>query len=500
MTGAAAALRSESLIRVARVLVIFVAIGAGALYPIVAGSRIGHPFELEWMEGGTMAMAVRAAAGEPVYVAPSVDYIPFNYTPLYLYAAAPLIHAFGAGLGTLRALSFAASLATMLLLIGVVLRLTSNWRSALLSGCLFAASHALTGTWYDLARPDSLHMLLLGAGLSWLLLDRSAWRAGIAAGLLIGLAHFAKQSAILSVIPFVVVACLQRRAVGWVTAGTLAATVVIGSWSLETSTHGWFSYYTMKVAAGHPVEVTRIVYFAMRIAAPLAVAVTIGLGWFAFAGSTVRASRTDVALLAGGPVLASTYMCLYPYSGPNVAIPGVFAIALLFGLGWDAIGRRIEGIARDPSRVMEALLLVACMLQFAGLAPDPRKSIPTRADRRAGEQLVERIRRENGTVLAPAALEIARLAGKPTTYHRMALADMELSGRPEWPRVASAVREGLVAKRWSVVILDRSERSLLDSIHGYGPEETLFPYESDLLWTRTGPPTRPEFLRRAFQP
>ena len=50
---------------------------------IAVVSRFPYPFGLEWMEGGILAHALRIAEGQPTYAAPSVDFIPFLYTPLY---------------------------------------------------------------------------------------------------------------------------------------------------------------------------------------------------------------------------------------------------------------------------------------------------------------------------------------------------------------------------------------------------------------------------------
>jgi len=45
--------------------------------------RIAYPYDLEWMEGGLLHHAARIADGSGIYVAPSVDFIPYLYTPLY---------------------------------------------------------------------------------------------------------------------------------------------------------------------------------------------------------------------------------------------------------------------------------------------------------------------------------------------------------------------------------------------------------------------------------
>ena len=59
-----------------------VAIGSAALavvwLAVVFGLRSGHPFALEWQEGGMLEHVDRVLDGEPLYAAPSVDHIAFR--------------------------------------------------------------------------------------------------------------------------------------------------------------------------------------------------------------------------------------------------------------------------------------------------------------------------------------------------------------------------------------------------------------------------------------
>ena len=63
-----------------------------ALYPLayvaIALTRMGYPFELEWMEGGVVDHVRRILDGHPLYVEPTLGFTPFIYPPLYFYAAA----------------------------------------------------------------------------------------------------------------------------------------------------------------------------------------------------------------------------------------------------------------------------------------------------------------------------------------------------------------------------------------------------------------------------
>ncbi|WP_322487719.1 hypothetical protein [Chloroflexus sp.] len=58
---------------------------AVTLFLWVALSRLSYPFAIEWLEGNSFLHVLRVLQGQPLYVAPSYDFIPMIYTPLYYY-------------------------------------------------------------------------------------------------------------------------------------------------------------------------------------------------------------------------------------------------------------------------------------------------------------------------------------------------------------------------------------------------------------------------------
>ena len=64
--------------------VVKVVVGALAIfylctYLTIALMRLPYPFELEWMEGAPIVHVERLLNGQPIYGAPSIDFIPFIY-------------------------------------------------------------------------------------------------------------------------------------------------------------------------------------------------------------------------------------------------------------------------------------------------------------------------------------------------------------------------------------------------------------------------------------
>src|SRR5512136_1903627 len=82
----------------------------------IFAARASFPLDLEWMEGGVLIHAQRIAHGQGIYVAPTVDFIPFLYTPLYpaLLALLSFVAPLGYLMGRLVSIAaFAVALATI---------------------------------------------------------------------------------------------------------------------------------------------------------------------------------------------------------------------------------------------------------------------------------------------------------------------------------------------------------------------------------------------------
>ena len=66
----------------------WLALALPALYQITLlanaiAHRVAYPYDLEWMEGGMLHHALRIQQGQGIYNPPSIDFIPYLYTPLY---------------------------------------------------------------------------------------------------------------------------------------------------------------------------------------------------------------------------------------------------------------------------------------------------------------------------------------------------------------------------------------------------------------------------------
>src|SRR5205823_5763447 len=125
------------------------------------------------------------------YAEPSATWIPFIYPPLYYWLGALL----GGSALACRLVSLASVLvqAVMARRIARELGATSFWATA--SAALVLACFPYAGWWYDLERSDTLAGAMTLVTCALLVRARTP-RAHAMAGLVAGLAFFAKQQAI----------------------------------------------------------------------------------------------------------------------------------------------------------------------------------------------------------------------------------------------------------------------------------------------------------------
>ena len=117
------------------------------LWLTVALVRAGAPVELEWNEGSQVAHVARVLRGEPIYVEPSLAFVPQLYTPLFYWTGAVPSAILGPGFAPLRLVSILATLGSLALVFAIVRRESRDTACAFVAAGLFAASYKAGGAW-----------------------------------------------------------------------------------------------------------------------------------------------------------------------------------------------------------------------------------------------------------------------------------------------------------------------------------------------------------------
>jgi hypothetical protein len=433
----------------------------------IFGGRVGFPLDLEWMEGGMLVHAQRIAHGLPIYQAPSLDFIPFLYTPLYPALLALLSKIVPLGYVLARAVSLIAFAGSLGLLVWAALRQLggdrpfgagANLRSsgATLMGVagagVVAAGFSFSGAFYDLARSDSLLLFFEALALFAAALGRSKASA-VVAGVSIAFAFFTKQTASLIGISIGLGLLVAdwRRALTY--GGVAAGALLVGVLGLTLGSGSWFWTYVFKLHQSHAFN--RNLAFAVT---PLKIWQHLGPVLVALVAATVglaiarKLRRSDVILWTGalGGSLAACIGFGTQWAFENAYIPAVyfptFAAAVL--------GARIVAHALQSERLPAALLACVCASALAienskiG-RPDAGRLVPGPSDRAAATRFIERLRGLPGDGFIPFHPYYSALVGKRLFVHRMGVMDVgPLIGRP------AGLDQAIAERKFPFVILD----------------------------------------------
>jgi hypothetical protein len=476
------------------------------VYLFLAVRRMSYPFELEWMEGGAVDHVRRILAGEPLYVAPSLDFVPYTYTPLYFYLSAVVSKLTGVGLFPLRLVSFLASIGSLALIAAIVRRRaggpTGGRTAPILAAALFAATFRASGAWFDIARVDSLFLVLILAAVAIQLrcvpgggtvgapaagrgrsrISDPALRAGIASGVFLALAFFTKQAGLFIGIPIAVGAIVLDQRMGIACVASAAVLIGGGILLLDRASGGWFTFYVFDLPRLHGIVRRMLLdFWTLDLGRRLLVGCI--LAGYLLAGRVLgRRERIYYALLAVGMIGGTYAIRVREGSYDNILMPAYALIALLAGIA--------TPLAARPTRAF--LVYGAWVAQFALLIYNPIEQMPTTADARAGRALVARIAQVDGPVFIPCHGYLAAMAGKPTHAQMMALGDVLRCDRVDVRdrlnvEVSQAVRE----HRFGMIIQDGEWLPELERF--YVPVGPVFQDET-VFWTRTGLRTRPQLL------
>jgi hypothetical protein len=490
--------RAESRLSAQRAISLLICLATAApiaIYVWIALHRVDYPFELDWMEGGSVELAGRVLDGHSLYAAPSITFVGWTYPPLYYWVAAAVAKITGLGFLPLRLVSLAASLVSMATLGWMVTRETGNRVAGLVAAGLFAATFRISGSWFDTGRVDSLFLAL-----TLLALACGRWargvRGGIALGVLAFLAFFTKQTALLALLPVLVLLVAARPRVGLPALLTLLALVVGSTLILNASTGNWYGYYVFSELIHQPVAQPEWIKFwthdVLHQEWPLVILIV--------AGTAVLARRAQSPplyyLIAAIGLLGSAWVSRLHTGGYlNVLMPAYAAIALLAGLAYG-------GLSDQRNRIVKPALAVALLVQLALLVYPIGAQIPTAADRAAGTQLIARLRTLPGPVIVLRHPWYATLAGKGTFAQEEAIGDVLRSASKRGSRpLKASLANALNQYHVQAVVLDGT----FDA-HFFGPELARYfrlqrqPITEKRLYPLTDVRTSPTLLYLRVRP
>lgn len=434
------------------------------IYPIMAAFRIPYPFELEWMEGAMLDHVARVLDGKPLYVPPSIDFIPFIYTPLYYYVSACIASITGISFIPLRLVSFVSSILSFAAIFLIVSKETKNSIAAFLSTCLFAATFNISGAWFDIARVDSLFLAFFLWGI-YFLRFRHNLISFSAAGVLLFLSYMTKQTALGMAIPLLLVIPFTNRKLSLSFILTYVSLLAASYLYLNHSSEGWFSFYAFELPRHHSWLKEMWVGFWTEYILYLAPAFVLSVGYI-MTHFSERKNIFWIAVFIG--VLGSAYTSRLHSGGyANALIPAYAVIAILFGLGYDLIVTSLGKARLLNSRYALSSLYILLIFQFFMIRYNPLKQIPSQNSITAGNQLVSLISGYKGDVYVPHHGYLGILAGKRSFANSMAAADILRSNAREKQILVEEITNAITNRSFGAIILDKNAVWFNDVITKY---------------------------------
>jgi hypothetical protein len=499
-TGVAEVARGALLAGAALYILVYLAI---ALY------RLPYPFELEWIEGGMLEHVRRVLAGEPLYVPPSLDFVPLLYPPLYYHVAAAVTRLVGVELAALRLVSISASLVCLALIFAITHRESGSRTAGFLAAALFAAAFRTGGAWLDLGRVDSLFMAFL-LGTVYVVRHGTTTRAALLGAALIVLAYLTKQSALLVAASLAGYALLVRPRFGAqfaaFTALLLGGSLLIG----HATTNGWFTYYTWTMPRHHALVQSRYLgFWTEDLLRPFPLAVAAAVTFL-----IVLARRRDPRVLfhlalLGGTAATSWASRLHSGGYDNVMLVVYAGGAIVAALALHAALTSPRVLASPRRDTLLAGLYGIAAVQFLMLLYNPFSQLPSRADRDAGHALVAAIAELPGDVYLPGHGYLATMAGKRAYAHAAMVTDV-LRAVPGAAKdmMATEFGDALRSRRFDAIIMDSefppscpprgpvvtSINWYCQDIHDHYRADRELIADRSTFWPRTGVHRRPSTL------
>lgn len=470
-------------------------------------SRFTYPADLEWMEGGVMTHIIEIGAGNSLYREPSVDFIPFAYTPFYYYVSYAFSIAFKLSYQIPRAISLLSIVGTGLITSAIIVRVLKPLRFAIpfaiLAGTvvifLILLDFFFTGTFLDLARVDAFFLFLLFGGLGVLIEGRSI-KSTIFSGLLLSLAFWTKQTAFFFIITaglWLFFTDLKRFITLVITVG-IAAGIVAIIYNIQTD--GWLWFYIREIHKTHSFN-SKLFWpdtAALLISrhAVMMLIIISSILYFYFSLRTVPDKLCFWGLMLLTAFFTSQTGMATQWAHTNALIPGSFFIVFVGLFSGILVLKSVFDEKHQLKRSIVALLItVLFCIHYFHVKPTSKefqKHKPTVSDHIAASQLFLRLKKHKpDRVFIPYHPFLSwQLTGKHH-FHMHALNDIRASGK----KVPETIKASLSSGFFDMVIHDRKGHIYYRQLPGL---ETGYRFSGRLSGRRvktwSGNPCGPDYL------
>jgi len=432
--------------RILRVAAELVAAAFIFLFLFTACKRLHYPFELDRMESAMMTTVLRVRHGLPLYSAPSMEWVPFLYAPVYFYISAAVSRVVGLGYPALRLVSILSTLGSFGLIYAFVVRETRNHAAALVSVGIFASLYSFTLAWFDVGRVDSLSVFFL-----LLALYATRFYNPVIAALIWLLAFQTKQT-MLPVALIVFLCEWQRPRRMLLGMATFAALAFASVHFFNAHTGGWYSYYVFGASRGLKlIPHMLLLFFPLDLLGPLGIAVAlIAIALFIQPPNLRSRAFSFYAFVTAILTGAICFVRAHDGANINAVIPVYVWLSILLGFAIHRILRWSATALPAGSWLVPAVVWLLVSVQMLGHLYRPAQWEP--ASLASRNAFMVQLKAIPGDVWATNHSYDALLAGKPM-HPEMDALDSVL-GRSYQPTI-DELRKQIETQHFSAIILDR---------------------------------------------
>lgn len=384
----------------------------------------------------------------------------------------------------------------------MVKRETGNHFPGILAAGLFAATYQLSGSWFDIGKPDSLFLFLLLIALYILRFNTSSG-SYLLAGILISLSFLTKQTALaisLPIIAYCIILLDKRLAFSFII--PIVTIVGLGSLLLNYLHDGWFNFYVFELPRTTPIDQRPFMHFWIKdIYVPLTIALVIAIFYMLI--QLINSNKKIFLfyfLVAIGMFGASWYSRYRGGGYYNVLFPAYAMISILLGLGINKLLEISQLLAMEKRNLMKIFIYLVCIAQFSSLSLvyNPFDQIPTRKDLEAGKKFINKIAQIKGEIFMSFHGYLPVMAGKKSYANQMGMRDVLTTRSKKHAKIKTElineIKQAMREKKFSAIIIDSFEPWYPPDMEKYYiKKERIFDDET-IFFPVTGMKTRPEFI------
>ncbi len=464
------------------------------LFFFVASYRASYPFDIEWMEGGMVEHVSRVVSGEGIYVEPSLDFVPYIYTPVYFYASAAFAKVFGAGYFPLRLVSIISTFFIFLFIFLIVKKETKSSKLGLISTGLFAACFSISGFWYDLARVDSMFIAFFIASIFFLRREHNPLLL-ILSGALAALSFLTKQTAAILILPLIVYLPFKIKFKSLYYIFPTLIITIGASFYFNQISKGWHFFWLYGIPSGHIWLYQKIFSFwILDLFVPLFFALGIAAFYFYAKRFVGGYSQAAFYLVCAVGMFGVSWLSRIHLGGYfNVLIPAFAAAAILFGLGLSELFKVLAESKSNGVNIVKFVVLLGIAAQFFVLLYNPIPQMPTSKDYEYADKFYSELKNIEGEVFIPDHQYVPKYSGKKSRAHYYVLRDLINSDADVSKKINTLYERSLSGGKFSAVILDKM-RAYPEIEKHYRFERAIFPADDFLKCKTGGRKTRPNFI------